>query len=466
MSVLVSTVAGRRRPGRRPFAPVAAGLALATTAALVAVLSSPVAGVATDDAGVATDDAGVVTTAAGGGDLAVADHTTRPGRTDTGTTAVAPLFEDDFEDGDAAGWSTLGGRWSVGGDDTTLAFRQRSGSAAAGARVGDPGWTDYTVSVQVRPTTLGSARSSIGLLARVQSSSSHYYLNLRGNSQLELGKLVAGRGTVLASAPVTAAIGGWQTLRLALRGDRLVGQLGSASVTATDGEFAQGRIGLTTSYATGWFDDVLVEPSAPDIQPPSAPGQPQVLSVVPGAVTITWPASTDNVGVAQYYVYQGDQFYSQYLARIVPDNAPLTLQLSPTAAWTHFSLTARDAAGNMSGFSARASVPQPPSFPRSGDNTVPPSPPGAPVVTAVTQGGYLVSWEPATDDIEVIEYHVYHVFAIDEIRVEAKVSTNTAVITPRGGYETIYVVAYDASWNSSRSPTVQLLPPPTPPATR
>ncbi|MGI5147039.1 fibronectin type III domain-containing protein [Plantactinospora sp. CA-294935] len=211
--------------------------------------------------------------------------------------------------------------------------------------------------------------------------------------------------------PVTAAIGGWQTLRLALRGDHLVGQFGTVPVTATDAQFASGRIGLATSY-------------------------------------------------------QGDQFYSQYLARVVPDNSPLTLQLAPTAAQTHFSVAARDSAGNTSGFSARASVRQPPTFPRSGDNTVPPSPPGTPVVTAVTPDGYLVTWEPATDDIGVVEYHVYHVFVVDEVRVDAKVSTNTAVIAPRGGYETVYLVAYDASWNASSSPSVRLLPPPTPPASR
>jgi hypothetical protein len=140
----------------------------------------------------------------------------------------------------------------------------------------------------------------------------------------------AALAAVLSSpVPVTAAIGGWQTLRLALRGDHLVGQLGTVSVTATDAQFASGRIGLATSYATGWFDDILVEPSAPDILPPSTPGQPQVLSVVPGAVTITWPASTDNDRVAQYYVYQGDQFYSQYLARVVPDKLPADAATRP-----------------------------------------------------------------------------------------------------------------------------------------
>jgi hypothetical protein len=242
--------------------------------------------------------------------------------------------------------------------------------------------------------------------------------------------------------------------------------IAAATVSATDSQFGQGRIGLATTSVAGSFDDVLVEPPAPapDRQAPSVPGQPQVLEVVPGAVTITWPASTDNVGVTQYHVYQGDQFYQQYIARTVPDNTPLTLSIGATAANSHFSVSARDGAGNVSQISSRAYVPQPPSFPRSGDNTVPPSPPGRPTSIGVAPGGgYLLAWDAATDDLGVVEYHVYHSFNVDEVRVEAKVATNTAVIVPRGGYETVRVVAYDASWNSSSSVTVPLGPPPTPP---
>jgi hypothetical protein len=384
---------------------------------------------------------------------------------DLGAAASTPMLADDFEDGNASGWSTSGGQWSVGSDGSQ-AYRQRSGSASASARTGDPTWTDYTVSVRVRPTAFRPGRSTIGVLARLQSSTSYYYLTLRADNQLELGKLVSGRVTPLATAPATVTLGAWHTLRLAVLGNSLVGQFGTVSVSATDGQFNAGRIGLVTTSAAGSFDDVLMEPPAPapDRQAPSTPGQPQVLEVVPGAVTITWPASTDNVGVAQYYVYQGDQFYTQWIARIVPDNSPLTLPLGATAAISHFSVSARDAAGNTSTISSRVTVPQPPSFPRSGDNTVPPTAPGRPTVLGVTADGYLLGWEPATDDLGVVEYHVHHVFAVDELRVAAKVTTNTAVIVPRGGYETVRIVAYDASWNSSSSVTVQLTPPPTPSA--
>jgi hypothetical protein len=188
-----------------------------------------------------------------------------------------------------------------------------------------------------------------------------------------------------------------------------------------------------------------------------------VLDVTPTTVTITWTPSTDNVGVVDYFVYQGDQFYSTYIARIVPAAGPVTLTLNPTAANTNFAIAARDAAGNLSSQSSRSYVRQPPTYPKSGDDTVPPGPVGTPAVVGVTpDGGYILSWAPATDNIAVLEYHVYHTFNIDEVRVEAKVSTNSAVIRPRGGTEFVTVVAYDAAWNFSSVGMIPLGPPPTP----
>lgn len=328
--------------------------------------------------------------------------------------SVAPLFADDFEDGNAAGWTSSGGQWSVGGDGAQV-YRQRGTSANARTVAGDGTWTNYSMAAAVKPTTL--------------------------------------RG-----------------MRLAVDGAALTGSVGTTTISATDSQFGAGRIGLATGYATGSFDSVLVEPpapAAPDTQRPSVPGQPQVLAVTPTTATITWAPASDNVGVVSYLVFQGDQFYTQWLSRTVPNNDPLTLPLSPTGASLHFSVAARDAAGNTSTQSARAYLTQPPSYPRTGDETVPPTAPGAPVATGyVPGGGVILSWTPATDNVGVVEYHVYHTFYVDEVRVEAKVPTNTAVITPRGGsYETVRVVAYDAAWNSSSSPSVRLGLPPTPPAT-
>jgi hypothetical protein len=387
------------------------------------------------------------------------------------SVAAASLFTDNFEDGDAAGWTRSGGQWSVLTEDNSQVYRQRSSRSASRAVAGDAGWTDYSVTARVKPTALGAASSSVGLLARVQSNTSYYYLSLRSGGSLELGRVSSGQSTVLASTPATVTTGGWHQLRLAVQGSTITGTLGATSVTATDSQFSAGRIGLVTSSASGSFDDIVVDPPAPppDTQRPTVPGRPQVIEVTPTTATIIWTPSTDNVGVTQYWIYQGDQFYNQWVSRMVPSAVPTTLPLSPTGARLHFAVAARDAAGNMSGISSRAEISQPPSFPRSGDETEPPTAPGAPEVTGVTPDGQLtLTWAPATDNVGVVEYHVIYTYYVDEIRVAAKVPTNTATFPRRGGApQLVRIVAFDAAWNSSSSPSVSLenVVIPTPPAT-
>lgn len=379
--------------------------------------------------------------------------------------AAAPLFSDDFEDGNANGWTHSGGQWSIGTDGTRV-YRQRSTSSNARSSAGDRAWTDYAVAAEVKPVAISAGRSAVGVLARVQSDGGHYFLALRPGGTVELGKVAGGRSTLLASAPIAVTTGTWYAMRLTVEGNTLTGLAGTTTVSATDSQFAAGRVGVVAAYAAGSFDSVVVEPpapAAPDTTPPSVPGRPQVLAVTPTTATITWSPATDNVGVASYLIFQGDQFYAQWLSRIVPTNEPVTLPLSPTGANLHFSVAARDAAGNTSAQSSRTMITQPPSFPRSGDETVPPSAPGAPVAIGYAPGGVVLTWTPATDNVGVVEYHVYHTFNIDEVRVAAKVSTNSAVITPRGGsYEAVRVVAYDAAWNSSSSMSVPLTIPPLP----
>nr|MDT0660105.1 fibronectin type III domain-containing protein [Micromonospora sp. DSM 115978] len=452
----------RRRPHHQAGIAAAVGALVAATVALTA--PGPVTAAPTHlHLAAPAADGALPAPAWAGGAVAVPAVTPAPN---------TPLFTDDFEDGDAAGWSRAGGQWSVVTDGSTHAYRQRSGSAATRASAGDLGWTDYGVTARVKPTAFGTAQSWAGLLARVNSNTNYYYLALRSNSSLELGRVQAGRATVLADSPVSVIIGSWHTLRLTVVGSTLTGVLGTTTVTATDAHFPAGRIALATSYAAATFDDVAVATPAPapDTQRPTAPGQPQVIEVTPTTATITWAPATDNVGVTQYWIYQGDQFYNQYITRIVSSAVPTVLPLSPTGAYLHFAVAARDAAGNMSAQSARTSIPQPPSFPKTGDETEPPSAPGAPVVTGRTDDGqYILTWTPSTDNVGVVEYHVYHAFNIDEVRVEAKVPTNTAIIRPFGGsYETVRVVAYDAAWNSRGGPSTSLAPIPpitTPPAT-
>ncbi|WP_433718884.1 family 16 glycoside hydrolase [Actinoplanes sp. CA-051413] len=377
-----------------------------------------------------------------------------------GAVAAAPvLLSDDFEDGDANGWRTTGGRWAVATDETGV-LQQSATSTRALARAGEPAWADYSVSTRVKQLT-GDAGSSTAVLARIQSDGSHYYLASRADDTVELGRVSGGRSTPLASASYPSYPQVWRSLTLVVKGDRLVGVVnGAPLLTATDTRLRRGRAGLATTSATASFDDVRVQSyaaSTPDTQAPLIPGRPSV-TVTPATATLTWPPTVDNVGVTEYVVYQGEQFYQQYPVRTVTGTGPVTLTLNPAAASIHFSVAARDAAGNLSQPSSRVTIPQPPSFPKTGDDTVPPTAPGNPVRT----GPDVLSWTPATDNVGVREYHVLLVVNIDEVRLLAKVTEPSAVVTVTGSNPLVRVIAYDGAWNSSSSALVPYGPAATP----
>ena len=66
---------------------------------------------------------------------------------------AATLFSDDFNDGNAAGWSTSGGSWSV----SSGAYSQSGTSASAKALAGSTSWSTATVSARVQAGAFGSA---------------------------------------------------------------------------------------------------------------------------------------------------------------------------------------------------------------------------------------------------------------------------------------------------------------------
>jgi pectate lyase len=195
-----------------------------------------------------------------------------------GSASAATLFGDDFQDGNADGWSKSGGSWSVVTDDSP-AYRQSGTSSDARAMAGGA-FTDQAVQARVRPTGFNGSNRHIGVTARVRSSSDYYYLVLTNAGSVVLGKRVGGGFTTLASAPATVTTGSWHTLRLEAFGSTLRGFLGGTRVlTATDGTFGSGRVGLAAFFGSASFDDVLVTdvpgtgtPPTTTTTPPPTPG--------------------------------------------------------------------------------------------------------------------------------------------------------------------------------------------------
>ncbi|MBD2900609.1 Chitinase 63 [Actinomadura sp. RB99] len=121
--------------------------------------------------------------------------------------------------------------------------------------------------------------------------------------------------------------------------------------------------GASTSFGFdgtggGWLTGCTVNGAAcdgsgtpqQDTQPPTAPANLRSTSKTATSVSLAWNASTDNVGVTGYDVYNG----SAKAATVTGTSATVS-GLSPKTAYS-FTVKARDAAGNVSAASAAVSV--------------------------------------------------------------------------------------------------------------
>lgn len=181
------------------------------------------------------------------------------GFTGVGAASAATLVNDNFEDGNAAGWTTTGGVWIVANENTKV-LRQSSLAAGALARIGALSWRDYTVTAQVEPTSFNGLPGFTGVVARASSTTNYYALVLRPDNTAALLRVIGGQAAVLATQRVTVRTGVVYTLALRVAGRALTGSVnGGVRITATDGFLLQGPAGLTTTWTTASFDNVRVD---------------------------------------------------------------------------------------------------------------------------------------------------------------------------------------------------------------
>ncbi|MGW4639942.1 cellulose binding domain-containing protein [Sphaerisporangium sp. NPDC004334] len=185
--------------------------------------------------------------------------------------------------------------------------------------------------------------------------------------------------------------------------------------------------------------------STPDTTAPSKPGTPTASSITSSGATLSWTASTDNVGVSGYDVYR-EAGTTDVKVGTATSNTFTLSGLSASTSYT-FYVVARDAAGNSSTASSPVTFT---TTSGGGTDTTAPSRPGTPTASAVTSSGATLSWTASTDNVGVSGYDVYREAGTTDVKVGTATSNTFTLsgLSASTSY-TFYVVARDAAGNSS-----------------
>jgi chitodextrinase len=173
--------------------------------------------------------------------------------------------------------------------------------------------------------------------------------------------------------------------------------------------------------------------ACPDTTPPGKPPGLAVQAVTATSVTLRWNASTDNVGVAGYYVRSGGQLLETTTARSIA----LAQDCGTTVT---YEVRAFDAAGNES---APASIAATTS---DCPDVQPPTMPGGLTVSEITRTGLKLAWQASSDDVGVTGYRVYR----DGVLLASQTATALDVSGLKCGTRYAFEVeAVDAAGNAS-----------------
>ncbi len=202
--------------------------------------------------------------------------------------------------------------------------------------------------------------------------------------------------------------------------------------------------GVATSFgydANGNRTSMVVPPSV-DTAAPSVPASPSATATAFNRVTLTWTASSDNVGVTAYRIYR-DSTLVGVVAGSVTSFADVTTTGSTTYSYT---VAAVDAAGNASAQSSAAGATTPSGTP--GTDTTAPSTPTALSGTPVGAGRIDLTWSASTDDVAVAGYNVYRDgVKLNSVPIGSTAYSDTALTA--GVSHTYTVSAIDAAANES-----------------
>ncbi|WP_345561720.1 glycoside hydrolase family 3 N-terminal domain-containing protein [Nonomuraea rosea] len=250
------------------------------------------------------------------------------------------------------GTTILQGIRNGAGSGTTVTYSQNgsgidSSYRAAVAVVGE---TPYAEGQGDRTGSLGLDAADLSTLATLRASGVPVVVVLVSGRPLDIAAQLPGWNALVAAwLPGTEGQGVADVLFGTVQPG---GKLPMTWMSSASQQPINSGDGKTPLFPYGF--GLTYEPAQGDTSPPTTPGTPAAAAVTSSSATLTWTASTDNVGVTGYDVVRVQGTAETTVATPATASAALT-GLSASTAYT-FAVYARDAAGNRSPRSATVSV--------------------------------------------------------------------------------------------------------------
>lgn len=155
--------------------------------------------------------------------------------------------------------------------------------------------------------------------------------------------------------------------------------------------------------ALTWLKGYVAGSGTPDTTPPSMPAGLVASATTSSSVSLTWTASTDNVGVTGYQVLRAPGASGGSFTQVGTSTSPSFTSSGLTASTTYrFQVRAVDAAGNVSAVSSTVTA----TTQGGASDTTAPSAPTNLAATATTSSSVSLAWTASTDNVGVTGYQI------------------------------------------------------------
>lgn len=172
-----------------------------------------------------------------------------------------------------------------------------------------------------------------------------------------------------------------------------------------------------------------------DTEAPTIPLNFTATNITPSTVDLSWDNATDNVAVTSYKVYQDEEEIDR-----ISETSYQVRDLTPDTSYI-FTVTALDAATNESEFSIPLEITT-----ETTSDTEAPTTPLNLSVSNISETTLDLSWDAATDNVEVTSYKVYQ--DGEEIAMITEINHQVVDLVPNTSYD-FSVTALDIAGNES-----------------